>query len=182
VIVYRQAPPGVPFLWESARQPPGRWHGEGEGPAQYFSTTPDGAWAELIRHEEITDPADLREVRRAVWAVDIGDADPGLPRPDLDERLLRGGLPSYRACQTEARRLREEGARGLRTVSAALEPGPSGHRVEGGLLPGPDRQEEVVVLFGARHDLVGWLACVEGRPDPGVLPRVRRLRRGQRIA
>jgi hypothetical protein len=34
-------------------QPPMRWHGPGEGPVQYLSDTPTGAWAELLRHEEV---------------------------------------------------------------------------------------------------------------------------------
>ena len=60
MIVFRRASAPSPFLWETAEQPPGRWHGEGEGPAQYFADTPDGAWAEFLRHENITDPEDLR--------------------------------------------------------------------------------------------------------------------------
>ena len=52
MIVFRQADPRYPFLWESPDQPAGRWHGPGEGPAHYFSDTPVGAWAELLRHED----------------------------------------------------------------------------------------------------------------------------------
>ena len=60
VILFRRAPANVLFQWESGlEQPAGRWHGEGEGPAQYLADTPDGAWAEFLRHEHITDPADL---------------------------------------------------------------------------------------------------------------------------
>ena len=58
MIVFRQADPRYPFLWSDPAQPAARWHGEAEGPAHYFADTPDGAWAELLRHEEITDPAD----------------------------------------------------------------------------------------------------------------------------
>jgi hypothetical protein len=175
VIVYRQAPPGYPFLWESADQPPGRWHAAGEGPAQYFATSPEAAWAELIRHEEITDPEDLVTVRRAMWAVDLPD-DAGAVRPDLDLATLRGGRGTYRACQREAGRLREAGAEGIRTPSAALEAGPSGHRVDGGLVDGPERQDDVIVLFGRRPRIVAHLACAEGRPSVTLLPRVRRFR------
>jgi hypothetical protein len=66
VIVYRHADTRLPFLWESSEQPAARWHGDGEGPVQYFSATPDGAWAEFLRHEEITEPSDLEGVRRAM--------------------------------------------------------------------------------------------------------------------
>ena len=55
MIVYRHADARFPFLWESADQPPARWHGSGEGPVQYFADTPDGAWAEFVRHEGITE-------------------------------------------------------------------------------------------------------------------------------
>jgi hypothetical protein len=175
MIVYRHAPPGLPFLWETAEEPAARWHGPGEGPAHYFATSPDAAWAEFLRHEEITDPSDVREVRRALWAIEAPDDPASLPRPDLGDRSLRGGRRSYATCQREARRLRAEGASGLVAPSAAIEPGPSGHRVDGGLVDGPHRREEVVVLFGRRPDVIGWLACAEGRPSADLLPRVRPL-------
>jgi hypothetical protein len=176
VIAYRHTPPGVPFLWESSVQPPARWHGAGEGPAQYFATTPDAAWAEFVRHEEITDPADLVGVERALWAVDVPDAAVALPRPTLDDALLRGGLDTYAACQAEARRLRDAGAEGLRAPSAALDRGPSGYRVDGGLVDGPEAAAEVLVVFGRRPDYVGWLACAVGRPAAALVPKVRPLR------
>ena len=71
MIVFRHADPRFPFLWESDGQPPGRWHGEGEGPAHYFADTPSGAWAEFLRHEEIREAADLAGVRRALWTVEL---------------------------------------------------------------------------------------------------------------
>ena len=73
MIVFRQVDARYPFLWEDASQPAGRWHGDGEGPAHYFADTPDGAWAEFIRHEEIDDVADLPTIRRQMWAVEIGN-------------------------------------------------------------------------------------------------------------
>src|SRR5256884_1317297 len=54
----------ISFLWETGAQPPARWHGAGEGPAQYFSSTPEAAWAEFLRHEEIREAADLAGVER----------------------------------------------------------------------------------------------------------------------
>ena len=67
MIVFRHADPRFPFLWETASQPSGRWHAAGQGPAHYLADTPFGAWAELLRHEEITDTADLAGVRRAIF-------------------------------------------------------------------------------------------------------------------
>ena len=172
MIVFRHADPRFPFLWESAEQPPGRWHGEGDGPAHYFADTPHGAWAEFLRHEEIRDSEDLDGIQRALWAVEVSR----LPatRPRLNADTLRGGPDSYRECQAEAARLRKRRARGLMAPSAALIPGQAGGwTVEGGLQPGPARDGEVYVLFGLRSDLLGWPVVLEGKPPEELLERVR---------
>lgn len=173
MIGFRHSDRRFPPLWEGNIQPAARWHAATEGPAHYFADTPDGAWAEFIRHEEITDPADLVTVERAMWAVDlpeIGYADVELPRADLT-----GGPDTYATCQGEAARLRATGAAGLRVPSAALRRGgAAGWRVEAGLQPGPARDGQVYVLFGGRPDLIGWQAAV-GRPSADLLPHVRHL-------
>lgn len=174
MILFRHADPRFAFLWEDASQPEARWHGSGEGPAHYLADTPDGAWAEFIRHEGITDVADLATVQRALWAIEIPDEQRA--RPTLPEATLRGGLSSYAQCQQEARRLRAAGTDGIAAPSAALKPGtPSGWRVQSGLQPGGPREEQVIVLFGRRADLTGWAACEIGRPRDDLLPRVRQL-------
>lgn len=177
MILYRHAPPGLPFAWETADQPEGRWHGPGEGPAHYLADTPDGAWAELLRHEEITAPEELIGVQRAIWAIEVpDDTMEGATQPALDEAVLRGGIATYPACREEARRLRAGGGPGLRVPSAALLPGGArGWRVDGGLQPAPPRDGTVVVLFGPRPDLVGWRVVDQGRPGPEVLEHVRPL-------
>ena len=176
MIVFRHADSRFPFLWESAGQPSGRWHEAGKGPAHYLADTPEGAWAEFLRHEEITDEADLEGVRRAMWAIEIGD--PPAERPRLQMRILRGGRSSYPWCRREAERLRKAGARGLVTPSAALEKaGASGHRVDGGLRPGPAHDPKVIVLFGRRPDLVGRRIVEDGRPPGDLLPHVRQFQR-----
>ena len=175
MIGYRHADPRFPFLWETAAQPAARWHGDGEGPAHYFATTPDAAWAEFLRHEGITDPEDLATVRRGLWAVELPE-DP-LPQPIVSARTATGGLPSYARCQVEARRLRSAGAAGLDAPSAAVRRGSaSGFRVDRGLQPADARDERVIVLFGLRPDLVGWATCAPGRPRDDLLVRVRPLR------
>jgi hypothetical protein len=172
MIVFRHADASFPFLWEDASQPSARWHGDGDGPAQYFADTPDGAWAEFLRHEEIKDPADLATVRRAIWAVDLPD-EPA-ERPDLPATTLLGGTATYPDCQAEAQRLRGLGAKRLVVPSAALSAGRAGgHRVDGGLRPGTPRDGKVIVLFGRRPDLAGWAAAIEGRPRDDLLPQVR---------
>ena len=82
---FRHVDHRYPFLWETAAQPPGRWHANGEGPCQYLANTPDGAWAEFLRHEEITDPADLPGIARSLWAIEVPDeALAGAHHPALD--------------------------------------------------------------------------------------------------
>lgn len=172
MIGFRHSDPRYPFLWEHHHQPAARWHAEGEAPAHYFSDTPDGAWAEFLRHEEITDPEDLPGIRRALWAVDVGEEPPVLP--GLPPEALTGGPGTWKDCQEEARRLRARGATGFAAPSAALLPGAArGWRVDGGLQPGPDRDGKVIVLFGSRPDLVGWVATLAGGPGEDLLCRVR---------
>src|SRR6185369_1187615 len=134
-----------PFLWESTSQPAGRWHAEGGGPAHYFADTPDGAWAEFLRHEEITDPEDLATIRRQLWAVDIGDAPAAPVR--LSDAVLAGGPETYGRCQREADRLRASGARRIVARSAALRPGGAGgFVVDDGVHAAASRDGNVVVV------------------------------------
>lgn len=161
-----------PFLWQSDAQPPARWHGEGEGPVNYFADTPVGAWAEFLRHEEITDPTDLAGVRRSLWVVELPDGDYATPK--LANRVTTGGLATYTACQAEARRLRSLGARRLEAPAAALKPGTArGWTALSDLTLAPTaRDGRVWVLFGTCAS-VGWPAVVAGSPPAAVLPLVR---------
>lgn len=175
MIVYRHADPRFPFLWESADQPPARWHGPGEGPVQYFADTPDGAWAEFLRHEGITEESELVNVRRALWAVEVPDTLTA-ESPELSRSVLTGGIETYQECQKRARRLRNNGVRALRVPSAALRPGSArGWTVEGGLQPGLERDGMVLVVFGVRPDFVGWMAGFAARPRSDLLARIRYL-------
>jgi hypothetical protein len=175
MIVFRQADPRYPFLWSDRSQPSGRWHGEGEGPAHYFSDTPDGAWAELLRHEEIVDPADAVTLRRTLWAVDIGDA--AARRVVLPEALLIGGTDTYGACQDYARRARARGATRLVAPAAALLPGgAAGRQVVAGVeRRATPRTGQVIVSFEPGEGFVGWKAVERGGPPIEILPRVRHV-------
>ena len=174
MITFRHADNRHPFLWESQAQPAARWHGDGDGPVAYLAESPDGAWAEFLRHEEIADVDDIAGITRSLWAIELEET--ALEAPDLPEAILTGGPDAYDACRGEARRLRAGGAAGLIAPSAALVPDtPSGWRTDGGLRPGDPRRERVVVLFGRRPDLLGWSACAEGRPRADLLGRVRPL-------
>lgn len=171
---FRNADPRHCFLWETDGQPAARWHGAGEGPAHYLADTPDGAWAEFLRHESITAPEDLDGVARALWAVrvdnaDIDDAVPlGLPA-DL-------GLRGYGESQANARDARARGAKAVKAPSAALLPGAAAGVVcESGLQPGPPADGEVWVLFGVRPELRGWQCVHRGAPPEALLGAVRHL-------
>jgi hypothetical protein len=171
MIVFRQVDARYPFLWEDAGQAPGRWHGTGEGPAHYFADTPDGAWAEFLRHEEITEPEDVLTIRRQLWAVDIGDAPAAAV--SLPPAITRGGPDTYGRCQREARTLRKGGTQRIVAPSAALVPGgASGLRVDSGARPAGPRDGKVVVVFGAPGGIVGWVAAEDGRPAVDLLERV----------
>lgn len=173
-ILFRQVRNGAPFMWESAAQPAARWHADGDGPVHYLADTPHGAWAEFLRHEEITDPLDLAGTRRTIWAVEVDDEP--LPRPELAADVLLGGEESYPVCQQEAVRLRATGQRGLRAPSAALLPGGArGVTVDEGPRAAPDRDGVTIVLFGRRPDLVAWCAAQDAQPDAVLLPAVRHL-------
>jgi hypothetical protein len=175
MILYRHADPRFPFLWESSGQPPARWHTTDEGPVHYFADTPDGAWAEFLRHEGITSADEVENIRRALWAVEVPD-DLEAVEPDVPDEVMRGGLDSYGACQEEARRLRQLGVRALWAPSAALVSGGArGWKVDGGLQPAADRDGVVIVLFGPRPELTGWVAATAGRPGADLLDRVHHL-------
>lgn len=172
MIAFRNCDRFRPFLWEAPDQPAGRWNQAGDGPVQYLADTPDGAWAEFLRHEEIVDEVDLAGISRALWAIDV-DTD-GLDAPDLPLTTMTGGLSTYPSCQEEARRLRDRGAPGITVPSAALMAGSAGgYQVDNGVREGPRRDGRVHVLFGARPDAVGWAIVAEGHPPVEILDRVR---------
>ena len=171
MIVFRQVDARYPFLWEDDRQPAGRWHADGAGPAHYFSDTPDGAWAEFLRHEEITDARDLPTVRRQLWAVDIGDAP--AERVDLPIDVLTGGLETYARCQRKAASMRARGVTRLVAPSAALVSGGArGMRVDRGVVAAAPRDGTVIVLFGSPGALVGWIGADAASPAADLLDRV----------
>ncbi|PYI69083.1 hypothetical protein CVV68_04670 [Arthrobacter livingstonensis] len=175
MIAFRHNDSRFPFLWEDSTQPPARWHRDGDGPVQYVSDTPSGAWAEFLRHEEIIEEIDLEGVRRAIWAIKVDDTN--FASPDLPEQDLLGGSDTYSVCQDEAVRLRTAGAEALRVRSAALLRGAArGWRVDHGLQRGTDADGEVFVLFGPRPHAIGWQVVDGGCPPSGMLALVRPLR------
>ena len=172
MIAFRQVDRRYPFLWEDASQPAARWHADGEGPAHYFADTPDGAWAELLRHEEITDQDDLRTIRRQMWAVEIDDAP--FEQVTLSPDVLTGGPDSHARCQEAARVARSTGVRRLVATSAALKPGGArGLRFNSDEPEGEPRDGLTIVIFEAPARISAWAACVDGHPAEYLLDRVR---------
>ena len=171
---FRHCDPRFPFLWQTAAQPAARWHASGDGPANYFADTPVGAWAEFLRHEGITDEADLAGVQRSLWAVGLPEA--GYASPVLPDATLLGDESSHRACQAEARRLRAAGADRLEVRGAALNPGQArGWTATAGVSASQvPRDGKVLVLFGTCR-CIGWVAVNGGQPPAEVLPLVRHL-------
>ncbi len=180
-IGFRHADHRYPFLWETAAQPAGRWHADGEGPVQYLADTPDGAWAEFLRHEEITDPADLPGITRSLWAIDVPDPVlAGAHRPALSDSTaapgMTGGPDSYPVCQDYARVQRGRGITELIAPSAALRAsGARGQVTDNGLRDAENRDGATWVLFGRRRGLRGWRVVERGAPPARVLGITRQL-------
>ncbi|MGH9129841.1 MAG: RES family NAD+ phosphorylase [Acidimicrobiales bacterium] len=173
---FRHCDPRYPFLCETAEQPPARWHGPGERPARYFADTPAGAWAEHLRHEAITDPEDLVDVTRSLWAIEVPDNEVNeVPTPSLATETLTGGLDSHQACQEEASRLRTGGAGLLTTPAALLAGGATPQRTDRGLRSGLPADGRTLVLFGPRSLLDGWKVVEGARLDAGPLGVTRQL-------
>ena len=168
---YRACDSRFLFLWVSAYQPAGRRHGVGEGPCHYLATTAKGAWAEVLRHEEIDQADNLVDLQRSLWAViaPTPQAIPELPYSDLT-----GNKSTWSACQGEARRLRALGYTSLDAPSAALLSGKAElHGVDAnGVVTGGDIPSKTVVHFGMPSRLVG-MPQTEGHPDPTMLGDVR---------
>lgn len=174
MILFRHVDRRFPFLWECEEQPPSRWTGLAPVPVNALADTPDGAWAELIRHEEIMDPEDLRGIRASLWAVEVTRECPSQAR--LPREVLTGGTDTYERCRWHAREQHAKGQRCFAAPSAALHPGGAGgHRVDGGLTPGPVRDARVVILLGRWPEVTGWRVCAEGRPDESLLAKIRHL-------
>jgi RES domain-containing protein len=171
-VAFRYSNYDTPF-WVRPNSEPGRWHWFGDGATQYLSTTVDGAWAELLRSEELQTEHEAALVRMPIWVAEvhvqrIADystfekaEDAGFPPEALIE-------DDYSLCQAEGRRLRGKGIQGVLAPSAAL--------------PG----SRSLTLFGPRiastWELEPLLASslpamkiAVGAPPEGIVERVRHL-------
>jgi len=178
MIVFRVCDSRFPFLWtlsSGVRQRPARWHGDGEGPVQYFADSPPGAWSELLRHEEITDAADLAGISARLWVIQIDDVE--MHEPDLPSSALGSSPDGYDRCRSEARRLRAAGATRIVAPSAALKPGEGAgfHVSNTGLQRAERRDGRIIAHFGALPNAEGWCAADYARPDAELSGQVRPL-------
>jgi hypothetical protein len=148
-------------------------HVRGDGPAQYLSLSTDGAWAELIRNEELTTDDEVAMVSVQMWAVAVHQAI--VVNYSTFEDAERAGFDpdglvdeDHTRCQREGARLRGLGYSGVLAPSAAL--------------PG----EINLTLFGPRMAST-WnrppllasslpaTVITKGAPPPGLVVRVRRV-------
>lgn len=171
-----------PFLWSGAAQVTGRWNSSGDQPVHYLAGTPTVAWAEWIRHQEITDPGDLAGVAAALWAVLIPqewgprDLDPVAMR--LDE-VLDTSPAAQDARMALVEQLKKQGAQGLLAPTAALHHSDRvlpAVRVSNGIEQ-PEQlamPAQVILLWCEARVLPGWCCVPEGRPGAELLPLVRR--------
>jgi hypothetical protein len=169
-IAFRYSSYDTPF-WARENSQAGRWHTRGEGATQYLSMGTDGAWAELIRDEELRVEDEVAMVSVSMWAAEVNQGM--VVDYSSFERAEESGFdPSalvdedYRRCQREGARLRALNYAGVIAPSAAL--------------PGAAN----LTLFGARvastwgrppllASSIPTTIIAKGAPPPGLLARVR---------
>lgn len=124
LVGFRYSSYDVPF-WVRPNTHAQRWNASLEAPTQYWSLTPDGAWAEHIRFNDIRTEAELDEVRVPIWACrlpSIGLLD--LRDPGVRERygLKHSDLTAaeWSPCQLAATAMRAHGVRGILSPSPVL--------------------------------------------------------------
>jgi hypothetical protein len=171
-IAHRYSSYDTPF-WVRENTQVGRWHARGDGPTQYLSLSTDGAWAELIRNEELRAEDEVAMVSVSMWAVLI---DQGMIVDYSSFALAeRSGFDPAALVEEDHERCQREGAR-LRALNYAGVLAPSA------ALPGARN----LTLFGPRMastwDRPPLLASsipatiiTKGAPPPGLLAGVRHL-------
>lgn len=124
LIAFRQTDYDVPF-WARNNSYPARWNHAGDPPTQYWALHPDGAWAEFVRQEELTEEHEAQQIRRGLWVCRVprGDLlDLRDPAVQEAEGVTTDDLTAddWGPCQALAERLRDRGCTGLLSPSAAL--------------------------------------------------------------
>jgi RES domain-containing protein len=113
-------------LWVSPNSRSGRWNDpQADTIAQYCTLDVASALAEMVRSENLREVEDARELTVSVWELRIDEGavvDYSTPSHAEIQGFEWSALVSdqWEPCQTEARRLIAEGARGVIGPSAAL--------------------------------------------------------------
>jgi RES domain len=160
----------TPF-WVRPNTHPGRWHFTGDGPTQYLSATAEGAWADLIRSEDLRSESDVALVRMPLWQARVDQSY--VVDYSTFERAEQSGFAAealvdddQERCRAEGKRLRELGYAGVLAPSPAL----------------PDATN--LTLFGPRVS-ISWdseptlasaipaAVVTRGAPPQGLVARVR---------
>lgn len=159
-----------PF-WARNNRSDGRWNITGHHATQYLAADPDGAWAELLRHESLHTEEEVALVRMQIWAVSLDQAK--LVDYSTFEKAEAAGFSAnalinddWNACQEEGERLRELNYSGVVAPSAAL-PGALNITIFG---------RRIRTTWGQPTRLASAIpACVVavGAPPPGLAARVR---------
>lgn len=158
-------------LWARPNTEDGRWHLARTDPTQYLCLSPDGCWADLMRHEDLRTEIDVALVRMPLWVLKLSEER--IADYSTFDKAETAGFPpdalvdeDWQRCQAEASRLKDLGYRGVLAPAAAL--------------PG----EIALTLFGGRR-AVGWneepslvsaipaKIVTVGAPPTGVVERVR---------
>src|SRR5215210_1312866 len=123
VIAWRYSNYDTPF-WARSNTRDGRWNSAGEASVQYLAMEPNGAWAELIRAEELRSEEEVATVRIPIWVAAVNEVV--VDYATFDKAEAAGFAPDalvdddWARCQDEGRRLRDLGYGGVITPSAAL--------------------------------------------------------------
>lgn len=171
-LFYRYSSYDTPF-WDRESSRPGRWHAPGEGPAQYLTMTADGAWAELIRAEELSTEEEVAMVSVNMWTVEVSCMM--IADYSTFEKAEAAGFHAealidddYSRCQLEGARLRELNYQGVLAPSAAL-PGEVNLTLFGPRLHSTWGRQPVLKSF------LPATILTKGAPPPGLLGRVRHI-------
>jgi RES domain-containing protein len=123
VIAWRYSNYDTPF-WARSNTRDGRWNTTGEASVQYLAMEPNGAWAELIRAEELRSEDEVATVRIPIWVAAINEVV--VDYSTFDKAEAAGFAPDalvdddWARCQQEGSRLRTLRYSGVITPSAAL--------------------------------------------------------------
>jgi RES domain-containing protein len=169
-VAFRYSNYDAPF-WVRPNSQPGRWHGAGDGPTQYLSVTTDGAWAELIRSEELRSEGEAALVRMPLWQARIDQSY--VVDYSTFELAERSGFAAdalvdddQERCRAEGRRLRELGYSGVLAPSAAL-PGATNLTLFGPRVSTSWESEPTLA------SAIPAAVLAQGAPPPGLVARVR---------